>query len=133
MFEEAKWIWAQDVSGKDSYAEFVSGFGADAGLPVRLYLSCDSNYSAWVNGKLAGFGQCADFPHRKLYDKIDLTDLCGKSNQLKIVVWHYGEDSQTYINSDAKLIFEIVQGEKVLLSSGEHILSRRETHYRNGY
>lgn len=133
MFEEAKWIWAQDVSGKDSYAEFVSEFGADAGLPVRLYLSCDSNYSAWVNGKLAGFGQCADFPHRKLYDKIDLTDLCGKSNQLKIVVWHYGEDSQTYINSDAKLIFEIVQGEKVLLSSGEHILSRRETHYRNGY
>ena len=71
-FEKSKWIWPTATHRADEYAEFLCEcdfFGKGA----ELYISSDSNYTVYVNGSLAAFGQYADFPYMKVYDKIDLS------------------------------------------------------------
>ena len=108
-------IWKGDVKAKDLYVDFKFDFKiADNDEKVFLRISCDSNYSVWINGTLAGFASCSDYPEYRNYDKIEVTKFCktDRKNKIKITVWHYGENSQTYINADAFLLFDIVQGDK---------------------
>ena len=129
-------IWKGDVKAKDTYVDFKCEFKtADNNQKVYLRISCDSNYSVWINGTLAGFAACADYPEHRNYDKIDVTKFCKADckNDLKITVWHYGENSQTYINADAFLLFDIVQGNKTVLKSDKTVLSAINYHYKNGH
>ena len=128
-------IWKGDVKAKDAYVDFKCEFKtADNNQKVYLRISCDSNYSVWINGTLAGFAACADYPEHRNYDKIDVTKFCKTDckNDLKITVWHYGENSQTYINADAFLLFDIVQGNKTVSKSDKPVLSAINCHYKNG-
>ena len=71
-FEKSKWIWPTDSAQPDEYAEFyevIDFYGKGA----ELYISSDSNYTVYINGSLAAFGQYADFPYKKVYDRIDVS------------------------------------------------------------
>lgn len=119
--KKAKWIWAAGAFRSDEYAKFYDAFAATA---ATLKISADSNYAAYVNGRLAAFGQYADYPHFKVYDEIDLAPyLVAGENKLVIVCWYYGVDSSTYVNNKAGLIYEVVSGEKVVAYSSENTLS----------
>ncbi len=135
---KGKKIWQGDVKAADTYVEFrgdFKTFGLVRQEKIFLRISCDSNYSAYINGKLVGFAQCADYPHYRNYDEIDITDFCkaDEKNVFDCTVWHYGKDSQTYVNADAFLLFDIVSGGKTLLKSDKNVLSRVNSHYLNGY
>ena len=128
-----KWIWVKnDQFEKDSYAEFISKFTAPEGK-VELKIACDSVYNVEINGELAVFGACADYPQRRTYDRVDITKFCKAENDIKITVWYFGESSSTYKKGERGLAFCIFQGENVLLQSGEEILSRKNVNYKNGY
>lgn len=128
-----KWIWVKnDQTEKDSYAEFVAKFSAPEGK-TELVIACDSVYNVEINGELAAFGGCADYPHRKTYDRVDITSYCKAENEVKITVWYFGESSSTYKKGERGLAFRIFQGENTLLRSGEEILSRKNINYKNGY
>ncbi len=128
-----KWIWVKnDQAQKDSYAEFISKFTALEGK-VELTIACDSVYNVEINGELAVFGACADYPHRRTYDRVDITKFCKAENDVKITVWHFGESSSTYKKGERGLAFRISQGDSVLLLSDEEILSRKNINYKNGY
>ena len=73
--EKAKWIWLNSETKKDEYAVFLQDFEVREQKTV-LKISADSNYTVWVNGKMAGFGQYPDYPHYKIYDEIDITEYC---------------------------------------------------------
>ena len=90
MLKNSKWIWCNASPQADEYGEFYSSFEYSGGR-LRLAVSADSNYAAYINGRLAAFGQYADFPYDKIYDEIDLSEFAtiGK-NHLAIVVWYYG-------------------------------------------
>ena len=127
-------IWSGDVKARDMYVDFKDCFAADCcGERIFLEISCDSNYSANVNGKPVAFSACSDFPFSREYDKIDITEYCKENNQLFITVWHYGEDSQVYINADAFLAYKVIQGGKTLAESGRNTLSRINPFYKSGY
>lgn len=126
-------IWKGNVHVEDTYVDFSGCFSAETEEKIYLRISCDSVYTAYVNGKIAGFAACADYPEHRNFDKIDITKLCRKENELKITVWHYGINSQTYIAADAFLLFDVIQGDKALLKSGTSVLSRKNTKYKNGY
>ena len=129
-----KWIWAaNDTVEKDSYVEFIGEFSAKADEDVRILIACDSVYNVEINGELAAFGACADYPHRKMYDTIDITKYCKEKNSLKITVWYFGVGSSTYAIGERGLAFSIRQGDEVLLRSSEEILSRKNINYKNGY
>ncbi|MBR2646150.1 MAG: hypothetical protein IKD47_01130 [Clostridia bacterium] len=129
-----KWIWPKnDTFEKDSYAEFIGKFTANPQEKVEIHIACDSVYNVEINGELAAFGACADYPHRKVYDSVDITAYCKTDNDVKITVWYIGEGSSTYKIGDRGLAFKICQGENVLIRSSEEILSRKNINYKNGY
>ncbi len=128
-----KWIWVKnDQFERDSYAEFISKFTAPEGK-TEIVIACDSVYNVEINGELAVFGACADYPHRKTYDRVDITKFCKAENDIKITVWYFGESSSTYKKGERGLAFRVFQGDNVLLRSGEEILSRKNINYKNGY
>ncbi len=131
-FKQAKWIWKRGETAYDDYAEFQSQFTCGTSEPVFLDVSADSNCNVYINGELAFFKQCADYPHYKLYDHVDITKYCKPENELRIAVWYYGNDSATYYHSTPGLIFEVSQGQACLLCSGESTKSRTDSRYKIG-
>ena len=133
---KGKWIWINRPSengNKDEYGEFLVSFHCEEYKKTTLKIVCDGIYSVYINGTLVAFSACADHPWYKFYDETDITEHCKKENKVKIVVWHLGIDSQTYINDKAGVIFEIISdGETVAYSNGK-TLSRVINEYKNGY
>ena len=133
VFDSATWIWLNTKSRKDEYGEFFASFIPEK-KPTVCRLSCDGDYTLFVNGKYVASNQYGDFEHYKIYDEIDITEyLIDGQNELSILVWHFGEDSQRYINSQAGVIFEIEQDEKIIFASDEKVLCRESQAYKNGY
>ena len=127
-----KWIWVQnDPIEKDSYAEFIGGFHAETDGNVTLNIACDSIYNVEINGELAAFGACADYPHRKYYDSVDITKYCKAENEVKITVWYLGVGNSNYKEAERGLAFEILQGDNALLTSSEDMLSRKNINFKS--
>ena len=63
MFKKGKWIWHKDGQSKDLYVNFYKSFNACGKTVLRI--ASDSNYTVYLNGVLAAFGQYADYPDKK--------------------------------------------------------------------
>lgn len=131
-FSHASWIWCNDNPKEDEYGEFVDDFAFTQGK-VILRISADSNYAAYINGKLAAWGQYADFPYDKVYDEVDVTAYCKKGeNHLAISVWYYGNDTlAVYYPGRAGLLYTVVCENQVLCASHSGTLSRMSKTYMN--
>lgn len=123
-------IWLPEAAEPDTYAEFRGAFSAPAGKQITLCISADSAYAAYLNGRLAVFSSCGDYPHYKLYDRADITEYCAAENDLRIRVWYIGENSQTYLIGDPGVAFEISADGELLLQSNDAIRCRKLTAYR---
>ncbi len=132
IFEKASWIWCNSSPGEDEYGEFADSFTYKSGRAV-LRISADSNYAAYVNGRLAAWGQYADFPYDKVYDEVDVTAYCREGeNRLAVLVWYYGIDtSQVYYPGNAGVLYELACGRQILCESGEKTLSRQSRAYQS--
>ena len=131
----AEWIWLKDRPEleKDYYGGFKSSFKRTGEEKVTLKVSCDSIFAAYVNGNLVGFSGCADYPHYKLYDEMDVTEYCKEENELYIIVWYIGEGCQTYMVAPAGLWFEVSEGDSVICASSEDTTSRIERNFVSGF
>ncbi len=130
VFEKANWIWIGD-SQADTYGEFSAKFTSQGNAKINI--SCDGDYTLFVNGKYVASGQHGDYEHYKIYDTIDITPFVSKGeNTVSILVWHFGISSSRYKSYQAGVIFEILEEGKIILSSGTHILSRKSKAYKNG-
>ena len=117
-------IWNNIPASPDEYVEFIDSFNYASGR-VELSITADSQYAVYLGGKLAAFGQYSDYPYDKVYDTVDITEFCAKGeNNLKIIVWYFGENSSTYFVGDALLAYEIKCNGKILTQSSENTLSR---------
>ncbi len=129
-----KWIWLLKKEEKDEYGEFLATFPLKKKENVKIALACDGFYNVFVNGKLALFFQCADYPQYKNYDEKDISAFCKKGdNEVRIVVWHLGETNFSYYGDAAGVCFEITQAGKTLVQSDENTLSRQMLEYKNNY
>ncbi len=134
-FKKAAWIWRQGTAGKDEFCDFLDTVTVPAdGGRYYLCIASDSNYTVWMNGELCTFGQYADYPDFKVYDRVDITDsLREGENRMVTTVWYYGISSQTYTLGEAGLIYEIVnENGDVIARSGTHTLSRLSRDYISG-
>lgn len=132
-WQNAVWIWRQGGAGKDEYVDFLCTFDADEIENWQLYISADSDYNVYINGRLTAFGQYSDYPARKVYDAVDISRYVGAgANRMIIRVWYYGVDSQTYMRGEAGLIFSLRQCERVVCESSKAVLSRRSKDYISG-
>ncbi len=134
-FQKAAWIWRQAAADRDEFCDFLDTVTVPAGAGrCYLHIASDSNYTVWMNGALCTFGQYADYPDYKVYDRVDITEsLRTGENRMAIVVWYYGIDSQTYRLGEAGLIYEITdEAGHILAASGEGTLSRLSRDYASG-
>ncbi len=131
-FENAKWIWVEQTASPDTYGEFYREFVWQGGA-AECRISCDGDYTLFINGKYVSSGQYGDYEWYKSYDSIDVTPyLTEGNNKLAVLVWHFGENSSRYLKAQAGLIFEIKAGGQVCVESDENTLSRYSRCYENG-
>ena len=131
-FEKTKWIWYVSETSPDSYGEFKDSLKYEGGH-AEIKISCDSDYTLFVNDYYAASGQYGDFEHYKIYDTVDITKYLVKGeNRIFILVHYFGVDSQRYRTAAAGLIFEVeIDGRSVLYST-ESTLSRQSRAYVSG-
>ena len=128
----AEWIWIHSQDNADEYAEFFDDVLYSGGQ-AAIEISCDSNYALYINEKLAGFGQYADYPHYKVYDSINITSyLCHGKNNIRIIVWYYGQDFSVYYKHKAGLIYEISCAGEILSYSRAGMLCKKSDNYVSG-
>jgi len=136
-FSHAKPIWLQKPAEADEFAEFRISLTIPEGASApRLTVSADSDYNLLLGNRLLAFGQYADYPAEKIYDEVILDELPrGQETELRLIVWYYGIQTQTYIIGEAGVIFEITaekDGETLLLAaSSEQTESRLCPAYRS--
>ena len=104
---QANWIWENADAKPDEHADFFATFHYDpAEGNVNLFLSADSDFGLFVNGKMVTFGQYPDYPHYKVYEKIEITPYLNEGeNQLALEVWYYGNNCSTNIDDGAGMAF----------------------------
>ena len=125
IFEKSKWIWHSPLARSDEYADFVETVNF-IGKRAELAISSDSNYTVYINGSLAAFGQYADYPYKKVYDRIDVSGYMRQGkNVIAIRVWYYGiETSSTYYPGRAGLLYSLYADDVLVAYSSEKTLSR---------
>ena len=132
QFITAKWIWVDEKSAPDTYSEFYDEFVWNGGN-VNCLLSCDGDYTLYINGHYVASNQYGDYEWYKSYDNIDITPFLKKGkNSIAILVWHFGTDSQRYIKAQAGLIFELQSNGEAVLASGENTRARYSAAYKQG-
>ncbi len=131
-FEYSSWIWCRKSPRADEYGEFYSSFEYTGEHEVTAYISADSNYAVYVNGRFAASGQYADYPYDKVYDELDLTEYCRRGkNHLAIIVWYYGVGGLScYCLGDAALRYAVWEGERCIAISSPQTQSRLSRTYR---
>ena len=131
MFEKSKWIWERANPSSDEYADFEAPITENS---ATLFIAAETDYAAYVNGKLAFFGSYKGYRGVKYYDELPLDDyLTEEENKIEIVVWHQGINCSSSIDDGAGVIFEISSKGKILAASDENTLSRADLRYKNGY
>ncbi|MBR7160589.1 MAG: hypothetical protein IKD20_06095 [Clostridia bacterium] len=133
VFDKSKWIWLSTGEGEDQYAEFRDTLHYLGG-EVYIRLSCDSDYTLYINGKYVASNQYGDYEHYKIYDEICLNDyLLIGDNRIDITVYHLGVDTTSrYKLAPAGLIYEVVVDGEVECFSSIETLSRLSPTYRSG-
>lgn len=133
VFSKSKWIWAAGGESPDQYAEFRFPYPYSGAAGVVMNLSCDSDYTLYINGAYAASNQYGDFEHYKIYDTLDITGyLKHGENRIEILVYHCGISTSRYRPAGAGLIYEILSDGSVSMYSDEHTLSRISPAYESG-
>lgn len=116
---DAKWVWHEEVKELNSYVRFIHEFDVEDTGDVDLLISADTDYIAYVNGQLVGYGQYDDYPFHKVFDRYDIRELLSMGkNRLCILGYYQGVESFQYYKSEAGLIFTVNSGDKLLAASG---------------
>ena len=130
-FKKAGWIWLDSAVSCDEHAEFIDTLVKKDNETYTLAISCDTDYSLFINEELAEFGQYADYPHYKVYDSVDITKhLSDGENRIKIIVWYSGAETSTHVTGTPLLIYEVTDSNDCpVIWSSEDTLSRLSPEY----
>lgn len=111
-FAAAQWIWTSDNKAKDQKVIFRKKFSVPA-IPKTAwaYISCDTKFWLWINGKMAVFEGCVFRESRNgcgYAEKVDLAPYLQEGeNTLAALVWFYGNGGRNNTNSgEAGFIFK---------------------------
>ncbi len=132
MFKEAKWIWYDTQGSQNSFGEFYGEFCETDSATAKI--SCDGDYTLFINGRFVTSGQYGDFEHYKSVDTVDITEFLDTGwNKIAILVWHFGKDCQRYKKYSPGVICEITSCDSVIFKTDENTLCRQSKAYLNGF
>ena len=135
VFDRAKWIWdVANTQNKDEYVEFFKRIPLTKKAKTVVRLSCDGDYTLFVNGQYVDSNQYGDFEHYKVYDELDVSAFIKEGdNDFAVLVWHFGFESSRYKIGVSGFIYEILQDGTVCAVSDTTTLCRKSKAYKSGY
>ena len=135
IFENAKFIWCKGYEDTlNCYVDFFESFTAKKGFDYKLYITADSNYTFFINGKYVNCGQFADYPDIcKIYDEIDITEyLSDGDNEIKIIGYCQNEDSSTYRKGIPGVMYVITENGVPVVTSDLDTAVCLDSQYKSG-
>lgn len=133
---KAKWIWLKDDVEEqvNVYVQFRHEFSIEG--PVRedasLFISVDTDYAVWLNGRFVNCGQYDDFPENKAYDVLPVGSFLEQGrNVICILAYHQGENSHQYIKGEPGLVYSL-DCNGIKAASGEGTMCRKCNMYKSG-
>ncbi|MBR6059063.1 MAG: family 78 glycoside hydrolase catalytic domain, partial [Victivallales bacterium] len=121
MILMASLIWlGEQVAPVDSYYRFRKTFQLKSTEKTELRISADSDYVVYINGKRMSVTQFPDFPDRKTFSTIDISDEVKKGdNSIAVLVHHIGQSFFTHYKCDPGLMAVVSQdGKPVIVTDG---------------
>lgn len=132
MFEKSVWIWQNSNPKPNEYTEYKVEINKKPGKKYVMNISADSNYAVTLNGNIVFFGQYSDYPEKKAYDSVDITEnLSAGINELIINVYFHGIELAVYPLGNAGVIYEVCEDGEVIAFSGEETPSRLSNSYES--
>ncbi len=132
VFEKSKWIYAECEVSADQYTEYIDILEGVAKKAI-INLSCDTDYTLYINGEYVSSSRYGDFEHYKIFETVDITHfLKAGDNIIKILLYYCGVDTQRYKKAEAGLIYEVIADGKAVCVSNESTLSRLSPAYKSG-
>ena len=130
---QAQWIWHDPISREvNQYVEFRCTFDLADSESAELRIAVDSNFAAWVNGRFVGTGQFPDFPERKTFSAIDVSESVHRGKNVLAILVHYcGQDHFSYVPDEPGLWFVLQCGQDTIVSD-EHTQCRVSKAYVQG-
>ncbi|HWP30759.1 MAG TPA: alpha-L-rhamnosidase C-terminal domain-containing protein [Fimbriimonadales bacterium] len=121
MFKAAKWVWDSEktVGEWNYYTAFRKPFVLNS-TPSKadLYITADSQYWVWVNGKRVGSGPIRSFPNPWYYDSYDIRNyLKPGDNEILILAHAIGVGTFRYIPAPSGVIAEIQADGKPIIGT----------------
>lgn len=133
VFAGAQWVWCESRADRNIYVSFRQRFRPGGEGPCVLRVSADAQYAFSINGSFVAAGQYADFPAHKVYDAIDISGFVRSGeNLLELTGYCPVTESSVYRLGTPGVIFEIVEGARVLAASGAQTESMADARYRSG-
>ncbi|MCL2645945.1 MAG: family 78 glycoside hydrolase catalytic domain [Phycisphaerales bacterium] len=94
---EGRWIWLTgcDPRKENTYALFRREFSVGETKEVRVFISADTKYRLYVNGKFIGQGPPLSMPFFQYYNEHDLSGVLRQGeNCIGVIVYHSGIQPQ---------------------------------------
>ncbi len=125
-----RWIWRDQSTEPNQYVSFrqiINLTSKEAGL----YVCCDTNYVARLNGNVIGFGQYLASPENKFYDVLKMDEYVKQGeNTLVIDVYYQGVGSSCYAPGKPGLIYAVKTADGFIPNND--VFCRKITGYKEG-
>ncbi|MCI8388341.1 MAG: hypothetical protein HFE63_07760 [Clostridiales bacterium] len=134
IFSKSEWIWHNDYRGVNVYVNFEDSFKLDS-KPEKclMRISCDRNYSLYINGKFVDCGQYSDYEDLKFYDELDISEFVNVGeNKLFITVYYQNKSCSTYRHGEPGLIFEIIADDMPICVSSSKTITYKNSAFADG-
>jgi len=123
---DAKWIWRPD--SRDDYNDWMLArkrININGSIKsARIFITADTKYQLYINGKFASDGPVKSFPHHFRYDSVDISPfLSSGENIICVRVHHWGRDTAQSIAVQPGLLVQI----EWIDSSGSHKVGTDKT------
>lgn len=127
------WVWLNQVPDVNCYLQFCQRFTLAEDMPLRLHLSAEGQYVAYLDGTWIPSTQYPDYPHHKSVQQIEVAPpFQAGAHTLEIQVHYPGADTSVTRRERPGLRFELWQGTVLLAASGSGTPARLLTGYRSG-
>lgn len=131
---QATWIGSDHPFDlHEAYLRFRSPAGWSLGRPPQeamLFITADSRYKLWVNGRFVARGPVRSFPHNQAVDRLDIRKhLTISKNCLAVQVYQPGYSHFSYVHRGAAglLVWLVCDGSVELVTDPAWRVSRDES------
>ncbi|OGV49322.1 MAG: hypothetical protein A2017_02615 [Lentisphaerae bacterium GWF2_44_16] len=135
IFENAEWIWLnQNKIIPNQYVCFRNSFNIDdIANNAEIFISVDTDFIVYLNGKEAGRGQFPDYPLEKTYSKFAVNGLLRKGiNTIAVLAYYCGEDFSTYRKGNPGLIVALKNSGRFPSLTGKSWKAVQHPAFRSG-